>query len=91
MEHSVEVVASSLYEAEALGLNAFRSSDFADRISTAAATRLTITVMQPEARHEVRVGDLEDWLRCNGRSPREQALKVRLRQAVADGTWEERL
>lgn len=91
LEHSVNVAASSLYEAAALGLNAFRSSDFADHFSPGTADWLTVTVMQPEACHEVQVSDLEEWPRCNGKSPREKALKGRLRRALADGTWEERV
>jgi hypothetical protein len=88
--HSVEVAASSLYEAAALALGAFRSSDFAGRIDPRAVDRLTVAVKVEEARHEVRVGDLDAWLACSGRSPREQALKIRLRQTLTEAVWEER-
>lgn len=89
LEHSVEVAASSLYEAAALGLKVFRSSNFAEGVVPGKATRLTVTVMQPEACHELRVSDLEEWLGCNGKSPGEQALNIRLRQTQCAGTWGE--
>ena len=79
---SVEVVAVSLYEAAALGLNAFRLSEFADDVGPGKADRLTVTVKAEFERHEVKVSDLEEWLACAGESPCEQALKVRLRQGL---------
>ena len=88
--HSVEVAASSLYEAAVLALGAFRSSDFAGRVDPRAADCLTVAVKVEASRHEVRVCDLEAWLGCAGKSPREQALKIRLRQTLTEAVWEER-
>jgi hypothetical protein len=40
-----------------------------------------VTLKQAES-HEVDVSELKEWLRTMGRSPREQALKTRLRDAL---------
>ena len=82
MEHAVEVSAETLYEAAALGLKAFRASEFAEHVGPGSGTRVTVTVKQEEARHEVGVKQLEAWLEGAGKSPREQALKTRLRAQI---------
>jgi hypothetical protein len=46
------------------------------------ATRLKVAVESPTTTHELSVGKLDAWLSGNGRSPREQAMKVRLRQML---------
>jgi hypothetical protein len=80
MRHSVEVPADSLYEAAALALAAFRRSLAVD--PPGSATRLVVSVPRGEAeRHEVKVQAVEEWLACQGRTPKEQALKRRLREA----------
>jgi hypothetical protein len=83
MEHAVEVSAETLYEAAALGLKQFRSSEFAEDVAPGTAMRLTVTVKQEEARHEVGIRQLEDWLQGAGKSPKEQALKTRLRDGLS--------
>ena len=83
MEHAVEVSAETLYEAAALALKAFRQSDFAGQVGPGPATRLTVTLRAEES-HQVKVEQIENWLNCMGKSPREQALKTRLREAVAN-------
>ena len=82
MRHSVEVSASSLYEAAVLALRAFRRSALAD-IEPGSASRLVVESRAETERHEVGVRQVEDWLKSQGRTPREQALKVRLREAGA--------
>jgi len=47
-----------------------------------SATLLTVTVKAPAAWHDVRLSKIEAWLQSGGRSPAEQALKVRLSEAV---------
>ena len=46
------------------------------------ATRLTVTVKAPTTSHEVQVSKIQAWLQGGGRSPNEQALKVKLRTLV---------
>ena len=47
-----------------------------------SATLLTVMVKAPAASHDVRLSNIEAWLQSGGRSPAEQALKVRLRELV---------
>ena len=85
MQHAVEVNAASLYEAAVLGLKAFRSSSFAEHSLPGTNTRLKVTVRSEEATHEVAVGRVETWLRGQGKSPREEVLKERLRNVLRFG------
>jgi len=45
-------------------------------------TRLRIAVEAPTTTHELTVDRLQSWLNSNGKSPREQAVKVGLRQLL---------
>jgi|SRR5579859_1809072 len=81
IQHAVEVSASTLYEAAALAIAEFRRCGFTDH-APGAATRLTVTVRAPATSHEVRMSKIEAWLQSGGRSPNEQALKVRLRELL---------
>lgn len=81
LEHVVEVSAASVYEAAVLALAEFRRCGFAD-VTFGPATRLTIRVKQPETEHTVSVGKLQSWLDGNGKSPREQVMKKRLRELL---------
>ena len=46
------------------------------------ATRITVVVEIPGTAHEVPMPKLKAWLEGNGRSPAEQAVKVRLREIL---------
>jgi hypothetical protein len=84
MTHTVTVSASSLFEAAALGLAEFKRSGFA-LANVGGATRLTISVELPAATHTVAIARLQSWLNSNGKTPREQARKVTLRQILERG------
>jgi acyl transferase domain-containing protein len=71
VEHAVEVAASSLYEAAALGLRRFRQCDWSREPSFEAGT-LEVEVWDQPTMHRVKVADLEEWLK---------------RQGVSRGTW----
>jgi len=75
--HSVEVTASSLYEAAVLAMKAFDIADWADQ----PRAFLQISVTAPVVKHEVSVEKLTTWLRCAG-TPKEQMLKSRLREIL---------
>ena len=79
--HTVSLAASSLYEAAALALAEFKRSGFA-LAAVGPATRLRIDVEAPTTAHEISVAKLQSWLDSSGKTPREQAVKVRLRQAL---------
>jgi hypothetical protein len=82
MTHSVKVTAASLFEAAALGLAEFRRCAMMDA-APGPATRLTIAVDSPSTVHEVPMRKLTSWLESGGKSPAEQAVKVRLREMLA--------
>jgi hypothetical protein len=82
IEHTVEVTASSLYEAVTHGLRAFRDADWAGDIGRGQTT-ITVVVKHPEVEHRVRMREFEAWLESNGRSPAEMALKSRLRELLS--------
>jgi hypothetical protein len=47
------------------------------------STRLKVAVETPATTHELTVAKLQSWLECSGKTPREQATKVNLRQVLA--------
>jgi hypothetical protein len=82
VEHAVQVSAASLYEAAVMAMAEFRRGGFADA-NFGPATRLTICVKAPEAKHAVSVGKVEAWLDGGARSPTERLEKNRLKQLLA--------
>lgn len=81
IRHSVQVSAESVFEAAAAALGLFRENGFLG-VETGPATVLEVTVLGPEVTHSLRVEGLLRWLAASGKTPREQALKARLRQMV---------
>ena len=79
--HSVNVSAGSLFEAAALAVAEFRRCGFADA-APGCGTMLDVAVQSPSMAHSLRVSTLDGWLRASGKSPAEQALKVRLREEM---------
>jgi hypothetical protein len=80
IRHSVEVTASTLYEAAALAINEFRRCGFTSN-APGPATRLTVAVKIPITSHEVQWSKIEAWLQSAGK-PNEQAMKGRLRELL---------
>jgi type VI protein secretion system component VasA len=82
MTHAVEVVTSTLYEAAALALAELRRCGFADA-EPGAAVRFTVSVEAPATTHELPLRKVMAWLDGGGKSPSEQALKVRVRETLS--------
>jgi hypothetical protein len=80
--HSVEVAASSLFEAAVRGLAAFGRHELTPGAAVGPGTRLTVAVKNPAVQHIVAVDRVRAWLASNGRTPREHAFKVQLRGEV---------
>jgi hypothetical protein len=78
--HSVEVAASTLFEAAVLAIAQFRNCGFTSN-PPGPATRLTVAIKQPSTAHEVQWGKVEAWLQSAGK-PNEQSLKTRLRELL---------
>ena len=58
-----------------------RRCGFADA-KMGPATRLKVAVEAPATTHELSVGKLQAWLNASGKTPREQAAKVMLREVL---------
>jgi hypothetical protein len=76
--HTVEVSAASLYEAAVLGMKAFEQLRWSDN----PVGCMEVTVRSPAVKHQVPVIKVTNWLRIAGRSPREMALKSRLKEIL---------
>ena len=70
VKHTVEVSASSIYEAVAQALRIFRDNEWVEDIGR-GQTRVTVKVKHPEIEHTVRVQDFGRWLE----SPRDHQLR----------------
>jgi hypothetical protein len=80
IEHVAEVTAASLYEAGALALQQFRRSEWSREESLDAGT-LRVEVCESTF-YNIKVADLEDWLRRTGGKPSEVALRQKLRSKI---------
>jgi hypothetical protein len=67
--HTVEVTASTLYEAVAQGLAAIRQSEWVAGI--ADGPKVTVSVADVTVEHEVKLAEFQKWLERPGGSPRE--------------------
>jgi len=79
---SIEVAASSLFEAAVRGIAVFGRPEFTAGVAVGSATRLTVAVKNPAVSHVVSVDRVRAWLSAAGRDPKEQALKARLRDEI---------
>jgi hypothetical protein len=64
-----------MFEAAALALQIFEDAG----TPPGPAAHLEIAALPPVVNHSVRVQRVRDWLTSSGKSPKEQALKSRLR------------
>ena len=81
VKHSVEVTASTLYEAVALGLVAIRehgwTGEIAEGINSVDVSVNTVPVM-----HSVRMQDFRKWLGRNGGAPNEITQRNHVRRIL---------
>lgn len=80
VEHVAEVLAASLYEAGALALQQFRRSDWSREASLDIGT-LRVEVCDSTF-YNVKVAELEDWLKRSGGKPSEVALRQKVRSRL---------
>jgi hypothetical protein len=76
IRHSVQVSAETLFEAAALALRIFES----EGTPPGPATHLKLAAQAPAVNHSVSVQRVQNWLQSGGKTPKEQALKSRLRE-----------
>ena len=80
VEHVAEIVAASLYEAGAVALQQFRRSDWSREASLDTGT-LRVEVCESTF-YNVKVAELEDWLKRTGGKPSEVALRHKVRSRL---------
>ena len=78
ISHTVEVTASTLYEAVTLGLAAMRGHDWVARIPEGLAP-VRVRVMSIPVEHCVTIKDFTRWVERKGGSPREVTDRDRVR------------
>ena len=77
VSHTVEVTASSLYEAVAQGLAAMRGDHWVSGIPQSLNVKVSVANVRVE--HEVKMADFERWLEKPSKSPREMTDRQRIR------------
>ena len=82
--HALDVTAETLFEAVAQALATVRGQDWVADIGRGLTT-VTVKVRNPEVTHIVKIQDFENWLNRGCKSPKETALKARLRQMLGMG------
>jgi hypothetical protein len=86
IEHSVEVIAESLYEGVGRGLRAFRASPWVGEIGEGLTT-IAVEIREPvpektEVRHHVYMKDFRQWLDARGATPAQITAKDRVREIL---------
>lgn len=76
--HTVEVTASTLYEAVALGMAAVRTEEWANGIAM-GLNSVKVRVTNVPVEHEVVLKDFTKWLDKSGGSPREVSDRRRIK------------
>jgi len=79
--HTVEVTASTLYEAVALGLRQLRGSEWVEGIAAGLNT-VKVCVKNVQVEHTVKLGEFTKWVERNGRSPAEVIRKGKIREIL---------
>jgi hypothetical protein len=83
IRHSVEVQAESLYEAAVLGVKAFRTDPWLERVGP--ATILDVEVREPATNHSLSLEQVERWLDGATSSPAEASKKAKLKMLIVRG------
>jgi hypothetical protein len=83
VEHVVQVDASSLYEAGCVALRQFRRSEWSREAALKTMT-LQVEVWQAPTVYKIGIDLLERWLARSGGSPREIALRQKIRTRLSE-------
>jgi hypothetical protein len=79
--HTVDVTASTLYEAVALGLAAIRSADWVAGIPE-GLNSVKVRVTNVPVEHEVKLRDFLKWIERKGGSPKETIDRLHIREVL---------
>jgi hypothetical protein len=81
VSHTVEVPATTLYEAVALGLAAVRGNEWVVGIAQGCSL-VKVRVTDVPVEHEVKLMDFTKWLERKGDSPREVSDRNKIRDIL---------
>jgi hypothetical protein len=81
VEHTVQVTASTLYEAVALGLASLRGEEWVSSIAEGLNV-VRVSAVPVPVEHAVRMMDFTKWLNKEGGSPRERSDRYRVREIL---------
>jgi hypothetical protein len=81
--HTVEVTASTLYEAVAQGLAAIRGREWVAGVAEERHVKVSVTDVRVE--HEVKLGDFTKWVERKGGSPRDVIQRQKVREILGMG------
>jgi hypothetical protein len=84
VEHAVEVLAESLFEAAALGLALLKKDAWIGQ-DPGPLTRVRVEVREPAVEHSLTVQQLKRWAERTPTSPAERIKKDRLKALLAAG------
>jgi len=84
VKHSLEVTASTLYEAVALGLAAIREQDWAGEIAAGLNT-VDVSVTTVPVMHSVKMQDFNKWLARTGGTPNDISQRKHIRRILGLG------
>jgi len=76
--HTVQVSASTLYEAIALGLRAIRKSSWTGEIPE-GLSKVTVQILEEPIEHMVTMQAFKNWLARDGGSPSDRVARERVR------------
>jgi hypothetical protein len=79
IQHRTEVMAESVYEAAIRVLHRFRKEEWSQQ-AAGEMMFLHVEVHEAPIVHQVKVKDVDDWLARPGGSPREMALREKLKK-----------
>jgi hypothetical protein len=82
--YTVEVSASSLYEAVAIGLQTIRNSEWAGKIPD-GLNKITVSVASIPVEHTVQMKQFNQWLERVGGSPADITQRKPVRQLLDEG------
>jgi hypothetical protein len=84
IDHTVQVTASTVYEAVALGLASVRDEEWVAGIADGLnVVRVSATHIPIE--HAVKIQDFNSWLAKDGGTPKERSARVRIREILGMG------
>jgi hypothetical protein len=86
VDHTVQVTASTLYEAVALGLAALRGRDWVAGIPEGMSA-VKVSVADVPVEHCVKLRDFKSWLAHDGGSPRDRSQRYRVREILGTLTF----